>query len=116
MLLKLTKSSYLDRINVSNARLAGLQEDLNMSDTVWNTGISTFYVGYLVGQLPGNLWLAKADPRWLLPSMMMAWSFGTICMPAMTSGAGFAVCRFFIGLAEAPFFPGITLSKSDTAH
>ncbi|RXG45135.1 hypothetical protein VDGE_30036 [Verticillium dahliae] len=26
-------------------------------------------------------------------------------MPAMTSGAGFAVCRFFIGLAEAPFFP-----------
>ena len=60
-----------------------------MNDTLWNTGISTFYVGYLVGQLPGNLWLAKADPRWLLPSMMMAWSIGTICMPAMTNGAGF---------------------------
>ena len=104
--------SYLDRINVSNARLAGLQKDLNMTDTLWNTGISTFYVGYLIGQLPGNLWLAKADPRWLLPAMMMAWSIGTICMPAMTNGAGFAVCRFFIGLAEAPFFPGITLSKS----
>jgi MFS family permease len=82
-----------------------------MDDTLWNTGISTFYVGYLIGQLPGNLWLAKADPRWLLPSMMMAWSIGTICMPAMTSGAGFAVCRFFIGLSEAPFFPGITLSR-----
>ena len=109
----LTIDSYLDRINVSNARLAGLQKDLHMSDTVWNTGISTFYIGYLVGQLPGNLWLAKADPRWLLPTMMMGWSIGTICMPAMTSGAGFAVCRFFIGLAEAPFFPGITLSKSD---
>lgn len=99
---------------MSNARLAGLQEDLNMTDTIWNTGISTFYVGYLVGQLPGNLWLAKADPRWLLPSMMMAWSIGTICMPAMTNGAGFAVCRFFIGLSEAPFFPGITLSKFST--
>ncbi|KAI4684231.1 hypothetical protein J4E81_009111 [Alternaria sp. BMP 2799] len=104
--------NYLDRINVSNARLAGLQKDLHMSDTIWNTGISTFYVGYLVGQLPGNLWLAKADPRWLLPSMMMAWSTATICMPAMTSGAGFAVCRFFIGLSEAPFFPGITLMTS----
>jgi MFS family permease len=107
-------ASYLDRINVSNARLAGLQKDLHMNDTVWNTGISTFYIGYLIGQLPGNLWLAKADPRWLLPTMMMAWSVATICMPAMTSGAGFAVCRFFIGLAEAPFFPGITLSKSPT--
>ncbi|KAJ4403656.1 hypothetical protein N0V91_006356 [Didymella pomorum] len=104
--------NYLDRINVSNARLAGLQKDLHMSDTVWNTGISTFYIGYLIGQLPGNLWLAKADPRWLLPTMMMGWSIGTICMPAMTSGAGFAVCRFFIGLAEAPFFPGITLMTS----
>ncbi|KAF9894997.1 hypothetical protein FE257_004621 [Aspergillus nanangensis] len=104
--------NYLDRINVSNARLAGLQEDLHMSDTVWNTGISTFYIGYLFGQLPGNLWLAKANPRWLLPSIMLAWSLGTICMPAMKSGAGFAVCRFFIGVAEAPFFPGITLMTS----
>ncbi|PNH59667.1 hypothetical protein VD0002_g7894 [Verticillium dahliae] len=104
--------SYLDRINVSNAKLAGLQEDLHMTDTVWNTGISTFYIGYLVGQLPGNLWLAKANPRWFLPSVMVAWSAATICMPAMTSGAGFAVCRFFIGLAEAPFFPGITLMTS----
>lgn len=83
-----------------------------MSDTQWNLGISTFYIGYLVGQLPGNLWLAKANPRWFLPMMMMFWSIGTICMPAMTSGPGFAICRFFIGLTEAPFFPGITLMTS----
>lgn len=76
--------SYLDRINVSNARLAGLQEDLHMSDTVWSAGISTFYVGYLVGQLPGNLWLAKAKPAIFLPTMMLLWSAATICMPAMT--------------------------------
>ena len=78
------KLSYLDRINVSNARLAGLQEDLHMSDTIWNAGISTFYVGYLIGQLPGNLWLAKANPSRLLPGIMLAWSVATICMPAMT--------------------------------
>lgn len=104
--------NYLDRINVSNARLAGLQEDLNMSDTVWNAGISTFYVGYLIGQLPGNLWLAKVRPSLLLPSMMLAWSVCTICMPAVTSGAGFCIVRFVTGLAEAPFFPGITLMTS----
>lgn len=79
--------SYLDRINVSNARLAGLQEDLNMSDTVWNAGISAFYVGYLVGQLPGNLIMAKTNPRLFLPTIMLMWSAGTICMPAMTKYA-----------------------------
>ncbi|KAJ0349246.1 hypothetical protein COL154_011705 [Colletotrichum chrysophilum] len=81
---------YLDRINVSNARLAGMQEDLHMSDTMWNLGISTFYIGYLIGQLPGNLWLAKSNP----------------------SGASFAALRFLTGLCEAPFFPGITLLTS----
>lgn len=58
-----------------------------MTDTMWNAGISTFYVGYLVGQLPGNLWLAKSDPKIVLPTMMLAWSIGTICMPAMTRHA-----------------------------
>jgi MFS family permease len=104
--------NYLDRINVSNARLAGLQEDLGMSDTIWSAGISTFYVGYLVGQLPGNLWLAKVRPSLLLPGMMIGWSICTICMPACTSGAGFCVIRFVTGLCEAPFFPGITLMTS----
>lgn len=75
--------SYLDRINVSNARLAGLQSDLHMDDTMWNLGISAFYIGYVVGQLPGNLWLAKTNPRWFLPGVMMAWSSATICMPAV---------------------------------
>ncbi|KAK0387025.1 hypothetical protein NLU13_5339 [Sarocladium strictum] len=104
--------NYLDRINVSNARLAGLQEDLGMTDTVWNAGISTFYVGYLIGQLPGNMILAKTNPRWFLPITMLMWSAGTICMPAMTNGVGFCICRFFIGLTEAPFFPGLTLLTS----
>jgi sugar phosphate permease len=80
--------SYLDRINVSNARLAGLQDDLGMTDTQWAAGISTFYVGYLFGQLPGNLWLARARPSILLPSMMIAWSICTICVPAVTRSAG----------------------------
>ncbi|KAM3418098.1 hypothetical protein BST61_g6303 [Cercospora zeina] len=36
--------NYLDRINVSNARLAGMQHDVgNMSDVEWSAGISMFY-------------------------------------------------------------------------
>lgn len=104
--------NYLNRINVSNARLAGVQDDLGMFDTVWSAGISTFYVGYRVGQLPGNLWLAKCRPSLILPSMMVAWSICTICMPAVTSGAGFCLIRFVTGFAEAPFFPEITLMTS----
>ncbi|KAL3961123.1 hypothetical protein ACCO45_006240 [Purpureocillium lilacinum] len=104
--------NYLDRINVSNARLAGLQKDLGMSDTVWSLGISMFYVGYVIGMIPGNMLMARSNPRYFMPAVMLLWSIGTVCMPAMKSGAGFAVARFFIGLTEAPFFPSLTLLTS----
>lgn len=92
--------SYLDRINVSNARLAGMQEDGNMTDVEWSAGISLFYVGYIISQVPANIVIAKGKPRILLPCVMLGWSCVTIAMPAITSPAGFMVCRFLVGLTE----------------
>ena len=42
---------YLDRINVGNARLAGIQDDLGMSDTMYSFGISAFYIGKYACQI-----------------------------------------------------------------
>ncbi|KAL4738808.1 major facilitator superfamily domain-containing protein [Aspergillus similis] len=104
--------SYLDRINVSNARLAGMQEDLHMSDTAWSAGISLFYVGYIISQVPANVFIAKGKPSVLMPSIMLAWSAVTICMPALTSGWGFCLCRFLVGFTEGPFIPAVSLLTS----
>ncbi|KAF6813659.1 major facilitator superfamily transporter [Colletotrichum plurivorum] len=104
--------SYLDRINVSNARLAGMQEDLHMSDTEWSAGISLFYVGYILSQVPANVIIAKGKPRILLPFCMLGWSFVTISMPAVTAGWGFMLCRFLVGLTEGPFVPAVSLMTS----
>lgn len=104
--------SYLDRINVSNARLAGMQSDLHMTDTQWSAGISMFYVGYIISQVPGNVMLAKGNPRIILPCLMLAWSAVTICMTAMTTPWSFILCRFLVGLTEGPFVPGVSLMTS----
>ncbi|EXM08564.1 major facilitator superfamily domain-containing protein [Fusarium oxysporum II5] len=104
--------NYLDRINVSNARLAGMQEDLHMTDTIWSLGISMFYVGYILSQIPANVILAKGTPRILLPSCMLVWSCVTICMPAVSAGWGFCLCRFLIGFTEGPFVPAVSLMTS----
>jgi MFS family permease len=108
----LTKSSYLDRINVSNARLAGMQEDCHMSDVEWSAGISLFYVGYIISQVPANVIIAKGSPRILLPCVMLAWSAVTICMPAVTTAWGFMLCRFLVGVTEGPFVPAVALMTS----
>lgn len=104
--------NYLDRINVSNARLAGMQDDLGMSDTQWSLGISMFYVGYIISQLPANIILAKGKPRVLLPIFMVAMSAVTICMIACKNSTGFILCRFFIGVMEGPLVPAVSLVTS----
>ncbi|KAI1869712.1 uncharacterized protein JN550_005693 [Neoarthrinium moseri] len=104
--------NYLDRINVSNARLAGMQKDLHMTDTQWSAGISMFYVGYIISQLPANVMLAKGNPRILLPCFMLGWSVVTLAMVLCTSSVGFILCRFFVGVMEGPFVPAVSLMTS----
>lgn len=89
-----------------------MQSDLQMSDTMWSAGISLFYVGYIISQVPANVIIAKGKPRILLPCCMLGWSATTICMPAITTGWGFLLCRFFVGLTEGPFVPAVSLMTS----
>jgi MFS family permease len=110
--MRLTLSSYLDRINVSNARLAGMQEDLHMTDVEWSAGISLFYVGYIISQIPGNVIIAKSSPRVIMPCIMLAWSAVTMAMPAVKSPWGFMLCRFLVGVTEGPFLPVVALMTS----
>jgi len=83
-----------------------------MSDTMWSAGISLFYVGYIISQLPASVLLAKGSPRFQMPCYMLAWSVVTACMAAMSSGWSFLVCRFFVGLAEGPFLPMVSVMSS----
>lgn len=83
-----------------------------MTDVQWSAGISLFYVGYIISQVPANVIIAKGKPRVLLPCVMLGWSFVTICMPAVKSAWGFMLCRFLVGLTEGPFVPAVALLTS----
>lgn len=83
-----------------------------MTDVEWSAGISLFYVGYIISQIPANVILAKGKPRILLPCVMLGWSAVTISMPAVTSAWGFMLCRFLVGVTEGPFVPAVALMTS----
>ena len=86
-----------------------MQEDLGMTDIEWSAGISLFYVGYLISQVPANVIMAKGSPRILFPICMLGWSFVTIAMPAMKSPWSFMLCRFLVGFTEGPSVPLVSL-------
>lgn len=57
--------NFIDRNNFANARLQGLEEDMNLSDVEYQTCISILLVGYVTMQIPSNMILNKlTKPSW----------------------------------------------------
>ena len=48
-----------------------MQHDLHMSDTEWSAGISMFYVGYIISQVPANVILAKGNPHFVCDARVL---------------------------------------------
>ncbi|KAK8060103.1 hypothetical protein PG996_010033 [Apiospora saccharicola] len=89
-----------------------MQRDCHMTDVQWSAGISLFYVGYIISQVPANTMVAKGKPQYLMPCFMLACSAVTISMTALNSAWGFMLCRFLVGVTEGPFIPAVSLMTS----
>ncbi|KAH8176701.1 major facilitator superfamily protein [Sarocladium implicatum] len=98
--------NYLDRNSITQARLYGLQEDTHVKGALYQTAISIFSAGYIAMQLPSTLIMSRVQPSIFLPSVIILWAFVSGCTSATSSPAGLLTVRFFLGIVEAPFFPG----------
>lgn len=100
--------AYLDRINVSFAAL-GMNQELGLSQTAYGFGAGIFFLGYVLFEVPSNLILAKVGPRVWIARIMVSWGAATVALALAAGPSSFAALRFFLGVAEAGFFPGIIL-------
>ncbi len=98
--------AYLDRVNVGFAALQ-MKAALRFSDPVYGFGAGMFFVGYLLFQIPSNIFLVKFGARRWIAVLMIAWGVISSCMMLVHTTAGFYTLRFLLGAAEAGFFPGI---------
>ncbi|KAH8728079.1 pantothenate transporter liz1 [Phaeosphaeriaceae sp. PMI808] len=99
--------NYLDRNNIAAVRFAGLQDELNLSSVQYQTTVSILFVGYVLMQVPSNLFLNKTGkPAIYLPTCMIVWGIISGATGACQNFGGLLACRFFLGIVEAAFFPG----------
>ncbi|KAJ7830892.1 major facilitator superfamily domain-containing protein [Mycena olivaceomarginata] len=103
--------SFLDRVNIGNARLYGLQKDLNISNKEYTIALTLTYVAYVSSELPSNLVLKRIGPSILLPTIMVLWGVVATLQGVVTNYQGLLACRFFIGFLEGGV-PGIVLYLS----
>ncbi|KAJ7909035.1 major facilitator superfamily domain-containing protein [Mycena leptocephala] len=99
--------NYVNRTAITAARLKGLEHDLHLSDLQYNVVLSILFVTLSVGQPPSNMILNKVKrPSIYIGSCVIAWGLASALSGVVTNYGGILVCRFFIGLPEASFYPG----------
>lgn len=99
--------SFLDRSNVGNARIEGLTTDLHMTGNEYLFGLTIFFVGYVLFEVPAQIVLKLWTPRMWLPTITVAWGVVATLIGVVHNKTGFFIVRFFLGVSEAGLFPGM---------
>jgi MFS family permease len=100
--------SFLDRTNIGNARLAGMEDDLGMEGTDYNMSLTIFFISYAVAEPITNTLLKRLTPRIFFTGIILLWGLIMTLMGLVENYAGLLAARFFLGVAEAGLFPGVT--------
>ncbi len=112
MLILIYVMNYLDRNNIAAARLAGLEDPkakggIGLTSEQYLTALSILFVGYILMQIPSNLFLNKiGKPALYLPTVMIVWGVISAATAGAQSYGGLIAIRFFLGFVEAAYFPG----------
>lgn len=100
--------AWIDRVNVGFAKLQMLQ-DLQFSEAIYGLGAGIFFIGYFLFEVPSNLLLEKIGARKTLARITILWGLTSMAMAYVTTPMSFYILRFFLGVFEAGFFPGVVL-------
>src|ERR1035438_10041874 len=107
--------NYLDRTSVAYAAI-GMSRDLGFSDRVFGLGLGVFFVGYLALQIPGSLLAENWSARKTISGSLVVWGSLTALTALVHTPLQLYLARFLLGLAEASFFPGVMVYRSEERH
>ncbi|MHC2109347.1 MFS transporter [Methylobacterium sp. CM6246] len=107
-LMALWVLSWIDRVNIGFAKLQMLA-DLKFSETVYGIGAGIFFIGYFICEVPSNLMLEYVGARKTIARITFLWGICCVAIMFVTTPAFFYVLRFFLGVFEAGFYPGVIL-------
>ena len=100
--------AYIDRVNVGFAKLQ-MQQDLQMSDSVYGVGAGIFFIGYFFFEVPANIFLQRIGAKYWLGAIMILWGCVSASTMFVHTALSFYVIRFILGIVESGFFPGVIL-------
>jgi sugar phosphate permease len=100
-------AAHIDRANIGNAKIEGLDTDLNLTGIQYNIALSLFFVPYILLEVPSNVVLKKFNrPSLYMAILVVSWGLIMTFTGFVKNFVGLLICRLLLGVAEAGFFPG----------
>ncbi len=100
--------AYLDRINLSIA-LPSLSQELGFTGSRFaitsSWALTTFLIGYAGANIFGGIFTRRADPKWVVISLMALWSLATFFTGLVGSLFTLLAMRAILGIAEGVYWP-----------
>ncbi|MBP3040333.1 MFS transporter [Bacillaceae bacterium Marseille-Q3522] len=100
--------SYLDRANVGYAALE-MNQSLGLSSQVFGIVTGIFFIGYFLFEVPSNILMERFGARIWITRIIVTWGIISMLTAFAQNATHLYIIRFFLGVAEAGFFPGIIL-------
>ncbi|KAK9446186.1 retrograde regulation protein 2 [Metarhizium brunneum] len=104
--------SFLDRINISNARIQDMPKDLDLSGKKFNVALLVYYASYILLEIPSNMIVKKVRPSLYMSTLMFIWGVVNMCMGFVHSYQALVGLRFMLGVFEAGVLPAIVYITS----
>ncbi|KAM6516547.1 hypothetical protein FALCPG4_014730 [Fusarium falciforme] len=101
--------SFLDRVNIGNARLYGMEEDLGLTGDQYQIAVSVLFVTYILSELPSNLVIKKFTPSRWIAFITTAWGIVATLTGIVQDYKSLVACRVILGALEGGLFPGLTI-------
>ncbi|KAF8463486.1 major facilitator superfamily domain-containing protein [Kalaharituber pfeilii] len=98
--------SFLDRSNIGNARIAGLEEDLELTGSQYEWLLTSFYITYIVFEWMTLLWRFIPAHKYIA-WCVAGWGFIASIQALAWNWQIMMILRALLGVAEAAFGPGV---------
>jgi len=97
---------YIDRVNISVA-IIPMQEEYGWNNTTKSLVLSSFFIGYVLFQIPSGWFATRFGGKMLLAWAVVIWSIMTFLTPVAASTSFFALIavRILMGAGETGAFP-----------
>ncbi|KAI5818279.1 major facilitator superfamily domain-containing protein [Pyronema omphalodes] len=104
--------AFIDRSNMGNAKIMGMEEDLHLKGYDFNIALTGFFVTYVLFEVPANVLCKHFGPRVWLSLITFLFGIITLCIAFVDNKKSLIAARVCLGVAEAGIMPGITYTLS----